>query len=91
MMGMISCREAGYYLSLEREQTLGWPLRAKLSMHLAVCRNCRRYRVQLRWIDQAMDSLAESPHALPLPDEARARIAAKLNSLNADHPGDGAA
>lgn len=88
MMGMLSCREAGYYLSLERDQTLAWPLKTKLSLHLAVCKNCRRYRVQLQWIDHAVGTMAESSRSLTLPEEARSRIAARLRTLDQGNPED---
>lgn len=82
MMGMIHCREAAYYLSLKSVNALTLPQKGRLAFHLMICRNCRRYRNQLRWMDATLDSIAESADNVRLSHDARRRIEDKTRRLS---------
>lgn len=81
-MGMIHCREAAYYLSLRSGKALTLPQKGQLAFHLMICRNCRRYRDQLRWMDATLDSIAESADNVRLSHDARRRIEDKTRRLS---------
>lgn len=82
MIGMIHCREAAYYLSLKRESPLTMPQKGQLVFHLMICRNCRRYRDQIRWMDDALGVIAESAENIRLPRDARRRIEENTRQLS---------
>lgn len=47
---MISCQQAGAYISQEQDAELGLRQRIALRLHLLMCKNCRRYQQQLTLI-----------------------------------------
>jgi len=54
---MISCKEAGQ-LSLHREERpLGMKQALQLRIHLLICRFCRAFVRQSRWINQVVGKL----------------------------------
>ena len=79
---MISCREAADLVSQGLDRRLGLGERLRLRVHLALCRSCARYRVQLRFLRRAMTRLAARPGsaepAARLPEDARERIRRRL-------------
>lgn len=70
----ITCRQAAELLSRSRDDGLEGLNRLALSVHLAICSNCRTYSRQLRWIEQALSR----PPAGGLDEAAQWRIAQVL-------------
>lgn len=62
-----SCRDVAEHASDHLEGALPWPARARLMVHLAMCRHCRRLVRQLRAVTGALGLLAEpdAPHTRP--------------------------
>ena len=56
---VISCKEASRLLSQAQDRRLGWPERAKLRVHLALCDFCTRFEEQLRFMREAMRRLGD--------------------------------
>ncbi len=76
----LSCREAAELLSLSREEPVKGLSRLALSIHLAMCGDCRTYAHQLVWIDRALVQIvSESPGGLD--QAARQRIVKILADL----------
>ncbi|WP_373973949.1 hypothetical protein NT239_09840 [Chitinibacter sp. SCUT-21] len=80
---MLKCREVTRLLTLETEQPLNAYRQVAVTLHLAICHNCRRHRRQLRqmrdWLDQeAQHEVAQADHTLSA--EARQRIAEQLKT-----------
>lgn len=77
MMGLPSCRDVARELSREQDTPAAGRRRA-LTLHLMMCRHCRRYARQLAWLRQAMRWARNgaTPHRLSA--EARARIQERL-------------
>lgn len=48
---LISCREATYLISRNREKPIGLRARLKLLVHLIICEYCRRFMRQTRTIE----------------------------------------
>lgn len=80
---MLSCREATRLMSDSLDQELPWSKRARLKIHLALCKHCRRFEEQSRLITVMSNryfGLVEGtcPEER-LSAEARARIQQALN------------
>ena len=78
-----TCREATRLQSqaLERPLTL-WE-RLGLRIHLVLCRWCKRYGIQIRFLRSAAQKQSEHPETLPaqsLNAEARERMKQKLRT-----------
>lgn len=58
-IGFISCRDVAEHASDHLEGALPWPARARLMVHLSMCRHCRRLVRQLRAVTGALGLLAE--------------------------------
>ena len=76
---MLSCKETSELLSRAQDERLTFTERMGVRIHLLMCRLCRRYEKQLRFIRKATESLAQgSAHddeaAMSLPPEARERV-----------------
>lgn len=71
----ITCRQAAQLLSRSHDDGLEGMSRLALSVHLAICSNCRTYSRQLRWIDRALSR----PPAAELDEAAQRRIAHVLD------------
>jgi len=71
----ITCRQAAELLSRSQHDGLEGLNRLALSVHLAICSNCRTYSRQLRWIDRALSQ----PPAAELGEAAHRRIAQVLD------------
>lgn len=79
-----TCRDASRLQSEALDRPLRTPQRIGLRIHLFLCRWCRRYGSQLRFLRQAAQ---KSPHPLPDPapndllsSEARERMQRLLRS-----------
>lgn len=78
-----SCREASRRQSAALDHPLGFWERIGLGFHLALCKWCRRYGRQLRFLHHATQEHPEhweeaAPHRLS--DEARQRLKESLRS-----------
>ena len=79
MRWMPTCREATELASREMDECLSLLDRLGLKMHLAVCRNCRRFAVQLEEMRRLFRlETGADDDAMGLTDEARRRIEAEL-------------
>src|SRR6266702_1183026 len=78
-----SCRDASRLQSEALDKELSFPRRFGLALHLMVCKWCRRYGRQVRFL---RDAAHEHPEEMvtPLPhkmsDEARERIKRRLQA-----------
>ena len=79
MRWMPTCRVATELASREMDQRLSLLDRLGLKMHLAICRNCRRFAVQLEEMRRLFRlETGADDDAMGLTDEARRRIEAEL-------------
>lgn len=79
MMGLPSCREVAAELSREQDVPGAATRRRALTLHLMMCRHCRRYARQLAWMRQALALARSSDTTAPcLPAAARDRIRERL-------------
>jgi hypothetical protein len=75
----LTCRESARLLSDNLGRTLSRPERVALQIHLVLCRRCRRFRSNLRFLRDVLGQMAnqcvpgEDPAPLLAPDQ-RARI-----------------
>jgi hypothetical protein len=88
----LRCEAASQLSSRELDEALPFLDRLALSCHVAVCKSCRRFRVQIRLIRKAVrrreQFLAESRSAEGgLSPEARKRIAIACGQLGYDDAG----
>jgi hypothetical protein len=80
---MLSCKQASRLVSQSLERKLPYRERFALFLHLRVCDACKLFFRQLRLLRQAMQRLGrnvEQDTQIVLSDEARKRIANKLES-----------
>jgi len=86
MMGLPTCREVAAQLS--REQDTAVPMRRSrlLSLHLMMCRYCRRYDRQLAWLRRSLKRARVDAAAPKLSACARARIHQSLQDDDSKHP-----
>jgi hypothetical protein len=78
-----SCREASRLQSLALDRPLSWRQRTGLRIHLVLCKWCRRYGKQLRFLRSSSQEAAQHESVLPaqtLRVEARERIKQRLNA-----------
>lgn len=78
-----NCREASRLQSDALDQSLSLPKRFGLRLHLLVCKWCRRYGKQIRFLRHAARGhLDELTEATPrrLPPEARERLKRSLSN-----------
>ena len=81
----MNCKELSFLISVERERGLSLGERARMRLHLGVCAGCRRFRRQMRLLQEA---LARSEGALAQHDlvrlspGARQRIQAAFARVN---------
>ena len=68
---MINCEKATYLCSMEEEGRLKLAERVKLRMHLAMCKLCKRFRQQTRFIS---GKLKQAPAEGSLSPAAREKI-----------------
>lgn len=54
MPGMRSCEEMGELISQDLDRRLSTGERWSLRIHVAMCRYCRRFQRQVRWLSEAI-------------------------------------
>jgi hypothetical protein len=92
-MTMVSCKQAGELVSLSFETKLSMRQRLALAFHLYGCRWCRRFRHQLRMVEQACrvwarsDRTTEAATGAALTREARERIRHALQQALSEDSG----
>lgn len=68
---MLNCRESTHLISSSHDRALAVAERLSLEMHLLMCRGCRHYRDQMKFIGRACEhyneTLAEDKDAAPPP------------------------
>ena len=76
-----SCKEATELLSQSMERPLPLGMRVKLRLHFIICRWCKRYMIQMRFLRRALHQYARrSEVASPaLSSGARERLMQSLN------------
>jgi hypothetical protein len=79
-----TCKDAACLLSEQGERSLSRAERIGLSLHLMLCRACRRYRRSMRFLGETM-KLAAKAEPVPaseqhLSTEARERIRGRLGN-----------
>lgn len=80
---MLSCKQASRLVSQSLERKLPYRERVALFLHLMVCDACTLFSRQLRLLRQAIQRIGrnvEQDTQIVLSDEARKRIADKLES-----------
>jgi hypothetical protein len=90
----LRCEAASQLSSRELDEALPFLERLALASHVALCKSCRRFRVQIRLIRKAVrrreQLLAESHSAeAGLSPEARKRIAIACGQMGFDDAGSG--
>lgn len=60
MMGMLSCRDVTRLVSQGQDRALGLGERIALRTHFFICKGCRSFEDQLRFMRRAMQRLSES-------------------------------
>ncbi len=77
---MLSCKHVSEMVSQSRDRHLSRRERMAILLHLMLCKLCRRYQRQMRFIQKISDRLAgaETPLIRPLDEAARERIRKKL-------------
>lgn len=86
---MLTCKDATTLVSRSMDGPLPWRQRFSLRMHLAMCRFCRRYERQLRFLRIASRLLGEDHASADPPrlsDDAKARIAGALKDAHEHAP-----
>lgn len=80
---MLNCKEASQLLSQSLDRELSWRERWSLRIHLMMCEFCRRFGQQIRLVrDMVRRQVGEMEQNgnIRLPDEARERIAKRIES-----------
>jgi len=72
-----NCRCATRLVCESEDRPLSALERTGLTIHLLGCRSCRRYRDQIKIVDELIKSESKESEAT-LPDAARQRIAGRL-------------
>jgi hypothetical protein len=72
-----TCKETSQLVTQSLDRRLTWTERLGMRIHLAVCDNCARFKKQMRFVREWLDSEDESVQP-GLKQESRARIARKL-------------
>jgi hypothetical protein len=78
-----TCRQATRLQSQALERPLSLRERVGLKIHLVLCRWCKRYGIQIRFLRSAAQKQSEHPETLPeqsLSPEARGRIKQHLQT-----------
>jgi len=79
MKWMTTCRETTELASRAMDERLPFADRVAMRMHLAICRNCALFNLQLQHMRRLFrEETAAGDDAAGLTPEARARIATEL-------------
>ena len=87
---MLTCKETSWLLSRSMDESLSWPQRWNVRLHLWLCAQCRRFKRQLDWLDflAGKDGMHLSEWAEdgidPLPEAARERLRLAIESHSHD-------
>lgn len=91
----LSCAESTQLVSASIDEPLGWSERVAVRLHMCICRGCRRFREQIRFLEKAatiraaQDSLSDTDavRSLSLSPEGRQRIekVVRRNLAQGDH------
>jgi len=73
-----SCAEATRFLSDSYDSKLSLSARVGLRLHLAICRQCRRYNRHLHLLRSAFKKYPDNIPAEHLPEHSRRRIIEEL-------------
>ena len=79
---MYKCKEIIALTSQNMDTTLPWATRIQMQLHFLICKTCNRYAQQLLVIHQALTSLVEQPTSSQVADEAKQRIAKKMQQAD---------
>lgn len=82
----LTCDESTRLMSASLDEPLPWTDRAAVALHAGICRACRRFRRQIRFlreaarIERSQSTLPEDTAlaSLRLSDEARCRMEARV-------------
>ena len=79
----LSCRQATRLISHARDRKLSRLERLGLSIHLALCRPCRRFRRQLAYLGDLLraereDNPSLAPTSSAMPDDLRTRLRQRI-------------
>jgi hypothetical protein len=85
----LHCEAASELSSRELDDALPFVDRVALRCHVALCKSCRRFRAQIRWIRKALrrrEAILRETHLADgrLSPEARTRIALACGQLGFD-------
>ena len=72
---MLTCKEIVEQADSLLSEELRWSRRMSIWMHLQLCRHCRRYVKQLRWLLQAIPTMHRA-----LPEEELERVLSSIDS-----------
>jgi hypothetical protein len=80
------CREATRLQSDALERRLFWLRRLGLRIHLLYCVWCSRYGRQILFVRQTAQKIENEPDAVPLSNDAKARMRLVLKTGKLDKP-----
>ncbi len=79
---MLSCKQTAVLVSKACDRRLSWGERLAVRLHLLICRGCRQFVRQLRFLRNAgeyfRDHAPDAHGEIVLTDAARERIAARI-------------
>ena len=79
---MYKCKEIIALTSQNMDTTLPWATRIQMQLHFLICKTCNRYAQQLLVIQKALTRIDEHPASGQLSDEAKQRIAKKMQQAD---------
>lgn len=85
-MSILSCKDTAALVSKACDIRLSWGGRLAVRLHLLVCRGCRQFLQQVRFMRLAGGYSREHDHEthgeVVLPEAARERIAVRISNEN---------
>jgi len=82
---MPSCKETASLVSQSMDGKLPWLDRLGMRYHLLICRFCRRYEKQIRWIESRVKAVPAVGKEKLDPDFSR-NLRRMLQQQDPDHP-----
>lgn len=82
---MLSCKDVTYLVAVKRERGLSWRERVGVTMHLAICRGCRRFTRHMQLLRVAMtrsEDVMTQQEDIRLSPGSRQRIREKLDKID---------
>ena len=88
---MLNCKQASLLASKKMDQSLSFRESLALSLHLSMCRLCRRYIRSLKIIRRSLrqqEKQIQQSESVKLPQSARQRIQEKIQKMaeTQNHP-----